>query len=138
MTPTLVGRWQSRILLFATGGVLISLILGLAWGNSIKLLIILGYVLVFGLVWDIPYTWMTNLRWDRDWPPALILLTGVWEALFFWWAAHNIGLPGVKTPVDLEHFIIHYWLVWLFVFIGLQGPLRVIFPRWRFRGGRWL
>jgi hypothetical protein len=46
------------------------------------------------------------------------------------------GLPGVSANLSFIVFLIHYWLVWIGVFIGTQGPLRILFPRWRFRGGR--
>jgi hypothetical protein len=41
-------------------------------------------------------------------------------------------------PVNIILFALHYWSVWLGVFLMTQGPMRIIFPRWRFSGGRWL
>src|SRR5436309_14410282 len=63
MTPTLLGRWQIRIFLLATVGLLISLIVGLIVKNTVPLFALL-YVLLFGLVWDVIYQFITSFRWD--------------------------------------------------------------------------
>lgn len=58
MTPTLFGRWQTRLLLLATVGVLVSLPFAVGWigssANSVYFWI-LGYVAIFGLGWDMLY-----------------------------------------------------------------------------------
>ncbi|MBD2577153.1 hypothetical protein [Oscillatoria sp. FACHB-1406] len=139
MTPTLYGRWQTRIFLFATAGVLVTLpfALGLLGVNSGAVpLRVLGYLAIFGLVWDYGYTRLQYYRWDRDWPAAFQLAAGVWEALFFVAIAKFIGLPGIDREFPLGEFFLHYSLVWLSIFTASQTLMRVLFPRWRFHGGQ--
>ena len=119
MTPTLLGRWQTRILLFGTVGVLISLPFG---PNALG---ILFAALILGLFWDVLYTLMQKFRWDRDWPAALQLAAGIWEGLVLW-------------ELFFTFSWMHYSLVWLGVFTCSQSIMRLMFPRWRFKGGRWL
>ncbi|NWF58706.1 MAG: hypothetical protein HXY43_05180 [Fischerella sp.] len=144
MTPTLFGRWQTRLLLLATVGVLVTLpfaIGAIGSGPSAVYFWILGYVAVFGLVWDVVYDQIQKYRWDRDWPAAYQLFAGIWEMLFVW-----CGLKVFRflpTPIPKEDllwgvFLQHYSLVWLAVFIASQSLMRIIFPRSRFRGGQWL
>ena len=51
----------------------------------------------------------------------------------------NIGLPNIpKTEFDLITFIKNYGLVWLAVYLSAWVMMRLLFPRWRFRGGEWM
>lgn len=140
MTPTLFGRWQTRLLLLATVGVLVTLpfAIGLMGVASQPLLWVLGYVALFGVVWDVLYTYLQKFRWDRDWPAAFQLLAGIWEAIFIALLIKSIGLPGIPKQTPLTLYLLHYTLVWLAVFTASQTLMRVIFPRSRFRGGQWL
>lgn len=136
MTPTLMGRWQTRTLLLGTVGLLITLLFVLLYGSTAFLLVLL-YVWLFGLVWDVIYIALQQFRWDRDWPSAFVVMNGVLEGLLVWVLITYLGLPGIPAglvPVGL--FIVHYGLVWLAVFLMSEGPLRAIFPFWRFHGGR--
>lgn len=142
MTPTLLGRWQTRLFLFATIGVLITLpfFLGAVSPNPEAEIYpiffqILGYVALFGFFWDILYTYLQKMRWDRDWSAILQLLAGVWEALFILTLIKTVGLPGVEE-IPLPWFFLHYSLVWLGIFTASQTLMRVLFPRWRFQGGQ--
>ncbi|MEM9567234.1 MAG: hypothetical protein AAF974_02915 [Cyanobacteria bacterium P01_E01_bin.34] len=120
MTPTLLGRIQTRILLFGSVGALVSFPFGAAG------LLVLFVALILGMLWDILYNFIQKLLWDRDWPAALQLAAGIWEGLVL------LALfPGVFN-------VWHYSLVWLSVFVASQSIMRLMFPRWRFRGGRWL
>lgn len=138
MTPTLVGRWQTRALLLGTTGLLLSLGFGRLFGDLVTPLVLLGYVLVFGFAWDALYQYLQSFRWDRDWPPVFQFAAGIVEAAFIWALVRLIGLPGVSPELTLGQFFAHYATVWFVAFVGTQGPLRLIFPRWRYRGGRWL
>ena len=120
MTPTLLGRIQTRILLFGSVGAIVSFPFGAAG------LLVLFVALILGMLWDVLYNVIQKLRWDRDWPAALQLAAGVWEGLVL------LALfPGVFN-------LWHYSLVWPSVFTASQSVMRLMFPRWRFRGGRWL
>lgn len=140
MTPTLFGRWQTRLLLLATVGVLITLpfAFGITSPNSSLVYFwVLGYVAIFGILWDILYNYLQKFRWDRDWPGIFQLLAGIWEGIFLiiiidlW----QFPLPGIQN-LDFNLFVRHYSLVWLGIYLASQTIMRVLFPRWRFRGGQ--
>ncbi|MBD2362641.1 hypothetical protein H6G36_15860 [Anabaena minutissima FACHB-250] len=144
MTPTLFGRWQTRLLLLSTVGVLVSLpfAMGLIGGIPDSIYFwILGYVAIFGLGWDVLYNYLQKFRWDRDWPAAYQLLAGIWELVFVFCGVEIfdfLPLPEPKDSIDLDAFVLHYSVVWLSVFIASQSIMRILFPRSRFRGGQWL
>lgn len=144
MTPTLLGRWQTRLLLLATVGVLISLpfAMGIIGSGANEVYYwILGYVAIFGLGWDVVYNQIQKYRWDRDWPAAYQLMAGIWEMIFVYCGVKILGflpIPIPKEELDPLSFLFHYGMVWLGVFIVSQSLMRIVFPRWRFRGGQWL
>jgi uncharacterized membrane protein len=144
MTPTLFGRWQTRLLLLATVGVLVSLPFAMGAVGSPPSSVyfwILAYVAVFGLGWDILYDYLQKLRWDRDWPAAFQLLAGIGEFVFVACAVKVFGFLPIPLPKEELPFfwvLVHYSVVWLAVFITSQSLMRILFPRWRFRGGQWL
>jgi hypothetical protein len=143
MTPTLFGRWQTRIILFATVGVLATLpftigILDIPSGDYLAILLWVG---IFGMGWDIVYDKLQKFRWDRDWPASFQLLAGIWEGIFTLFVLNvlRFPLPGIeKVPISFTTFLFHYSLVWIAVFTASQTVMRIIFPRWRFRGGKWI
>ena len=142
MTPTLPGRWQTRVLLLSTVGLALSLIYGAIVGDLRTPLALLWYVLLLGCYWDCLYHYIQSWRWDRDWPPAFQVAAGLAEGMAIWLLinagrASIGGLPGVAATLTLRQFVTHYGLVWLAMFLAAQGPLRVILPRWRHHGGEW-
>lgn len=145
MTPTLMGRWQTRLLLVGTIGLFITLLVGRYYDDLSGSFILLGYVLIVGLAADVLYQFIQTFRWDEDWPTSFQLLAGLAEGVFLWglislvrWDEFGLlGLPGVGT-IPFSRFFNHYAAIWFAIFLVMQGPLRVIFPRWRFFGGRWL
>jgi hypothetical protein len=136
MTPTLLGRWQIRFFLLATVGLVISLIVSQSVGNSVPLVALL-YVLLFGLVWDVIYQFITSFRWDRDWPTCFQVAAGVVEGALVWGLILTKKLPGVAEPPPFIVFLIQYGAIWLSIFVLTQGPLRVIWLKWRYQGGQW-
>ncbi len=141
MTPTLLGRWQTRLLLFATVGVLVTLPFFLGYlgsGASPVYFYLLGYLAIFGLGWDFLYNYLQRFRWDSDWPGALQLLAGIWEGAFVFALVKAIGLPAVPRELSLPEFVQHYSFVWLSIYLVSQSLMRILFPRWRFKGGQWL
>ena len=137
MTPTLLGRWETRFLLFVTAGVLVTVIYGLFFG-FMPVFVILGYVLVFGFVWDALYQLILSFRWDQDWPTTFQVLAGIWEGAVVWLLFKLVGLPGIPAQLPIGKFIAHYSTVWFVVFFIAQGPIRLFFLRWRYRGGQWV
>lgn len=143
MTPTLFGRWQTRLLLLGTVGVLVTLpfAMGLIGsGASSAYFCILGYVAIFGLGWDFVYDKMQKYRWDRDWPAVYQLFAGIWEMIFVWCGLKIFAvlpLPIAREFLIWSDFSLHYSAVWLAVFLASQSLMRIIFVRWRFFGGEW-
>ncbi len=146
MTPTLAGRWQTRTVLLATLGLLITLGFGWLYGDFGTPLALLGYVWLVGLAWDGLYDSLQSLRWEGDWPPLFFALGGLAEGLLLWglvradsvWALVGLAtLPGVNPGLTLAQFAAHYGTVWLVTFLVMLGPLRVVSLAWRFRGGAW-
>ncbi|WP_062250542.1 hypothetical protein [Fischerella sp. NIES-3754] len=144
MTPTLLGRWQTRLLLLATVGTFISILFAIGligFQPGIIYFWIIAYVAIFGIFWDIVYDQIQKRRWDRDWPALYQLLAGVWEFVFVVCGVKIIGFLPIPVPKEELPFfliILHYGMVWLAVFIASQSIMRILFPRWRFHGGQWL
>ena len=136
VTPTIWGRWQTRVATLGTLGLLVTAIFAAAYQDR-NFYLVLGYVVLFGLGWDILYIALQQLRWDRDWPAAFQVGNGIFEGVVVFLLIEFAGLPGIEAGiVPLEQFTAHYSLVWLTTFLWTQGPMRVLFPRWRFFGGR--
>lgn len=145
MTPTLGGRLQTRIFVLVVVGGLWTLVIGLVLPRPAQATQLdvyssafqaLAIVLGFGLVWELIYHAFQQLRWEKDWPSLFILLTGITEGIVAWYFAVPLGwvLPRVSTTA----FVIHYTTTFLVTFFFLHGPMRVLFIRWRFVGGRLL
>ena len=140
MTPTLLGRWQTRIFLLATVGAFVTFPFSLGTGDRPGWIYwaLLGYIALFGLAWDGLYIYWQKFRWDRDWPGLFQLLAGMGEGLFIGLLAKTVGLPGISPEqFSAGPFVGHYSLVWLATYLASQSLTRILFPRWRFRGGRW-
>jgi hypothetical protein len=142
MTPTLIGRWQSRIFLFATIGVLFSLPFALSSGiEHIQWVYfwVLLYLSIFGLGWDILYNYLQKFLWDHDWPGVLILISSIVEAIFLALIINFVGLPNIpKDNFSLPLYVIHYSVVWVAIYCSSWVVMRLLFPRARFRGGAWI
>jgi Kef-type K+ transport system membrane component KefB len=142
MTPTLIGRWQSRIYLLATIGVLVTL--PFAFKDGVQqfhpvFFWVLFYVGLFGLGWDILYTRLQKLLWDHDWPGAIQLIAAIFEGVFLALLINYVGLPNVsRDNFDLVTYIIHYSVVWVFIYMASWVVMRLMFPRARYRGGAWI
>ena len=145
MTPTLAGRWQTRTFLLATLGAPITLAFGFLYDDFGTPLALLSYVWLLGLIWDVGYNFLQNRRWEGDWPPLFFAVGGLAEALVLWdlvratylWPIFGLEtLPGVDANLTLAQFGAHYATVWLVTFLATLGPLRVLFLKWRFRGGQ--
>ncbi len=141
MTPTLFGRIQSRIV--------VVLLVGLFWTIFVTPFLPAGgaplldvytltiravflTALIGAVVWEPLYHLLQQFRWEKDWPTGLGLVTAVPEGLFVYFILLGSGpVPGVA-------FFIHFSTTWLIIWFVLNGPIRVLLPRWRFRGGRFL
>jgi hypothetical protein len=147
VTPTLGGRLQTRLVLLTT--------IGLAWSLAITPFlprppgasIAFAYrvtmatavaMTVLGIGWERVYHALQQLRWDKDWPSIVALSTGVTEAILVWLVLHLLHLiPGAwgSTSPVLPLYVTHFGTTWLVVWLVINGPVRVVAPRWRFEGG---
>jgi hypothetical protein len=138
MTPTLIGRLQTRV--FAT------VVVGLPWtvvlwlvlpgadlGQMVWILTAMGAV---GLGWELLYHWLMGYRWEKDWPTLLGLLTGLNEGFLLWLLLAWGLVPGVDIGPSGTRFLLHFTGAWIAIWLWLQGPMTVVDPRWRCRGGR--
>jgi hypothetical protein len=148
VTPTLLGRWQTRIALVWTLGLALTVGWMQHWKlfaiprdqpDFWKLLALLGYVTVLGLAWDILYTHLQSYRWDCDWPLVFHFICGIGEGIVVF-ALFRVGvLWGLTYEAgDAWRFLLHYGSVFLVIYGWSYGPMRVIAPRWRFNGGELL
>ena len=143
MTPTLFGRWQTRFFLLVVVGSIVSAIFGAISPGSptrdfLTYFAVLGYVIFFGFAWDALYQLILSFRWDQDWPTTFQVAAGIIEGALIWGLVGYVKiLPGVTLLVPFWIFLLDYGLIWLTTFMISQGPLRTLFPRWRYEGGQW-
>ena len=150
MTPTLLGRLQTRLLVVLTVGLVWTAAvtpllpkpahMGMSTGDVYRITLAgLAIVGVVGLIWEGLYHGLQQFRWDKDWPSLFMLLAMVPEAATTWVGLHLIDyVPGTYGPSNpiFKLFVLHFTTTWLLIWLFLQGPIRVIFLRWRFEGGR--
>jgi hypothetical protein len=140
VVPTFSGRLQTRLFVLVLVGLpwtlLASLALAPAGGGLGPVLraglFSLAATLLVGLVfWEPLYHLLMQFRWEKYWPTLFVLLQSVPEAAVVWLLLDRFG-PGAPFGV----FAALFFSTWLVVFLTLHGPMRVVFLRWRFRGGR--
>lgn len=92
-----------------------------------------GLMAVLGTGWELAYHRAQQWRWDRDWPSSFALAAVLLEAGPLWWATGRLQWAHRTNGATFAILIGSAWLVmWLFA----QGPMRVLFIRWRINGGR--
>ncbi|HEX2312192.1 MAG TPA: hypothetical protein VHJ17_00535 [Thermomonospora sp.] len=145
MVPTLFGRIQTRLFLLATVGLVVTaLIVPVLPGTGSAPLadryqtgfVVLAAVAVLGVGWELIYHVLMQFRWEKDWPTLFGLLTLVNEGLLLWGLLELDVVPGTAVSPPAGAFWTHFVVVWLLVWLTANGPMRVPFVRWRFRGGR--
>jgi hypothetical protein len=148
VTPTLLGRVQTRIFLILVVGVpwtaLVSPVLPVPASSGVLTVYRLTFtalaiVIVVGVAWDAVYYGLQQFRWDKDWPSCFGLANGVNEGVTTWVGLHLVGvLSGSYGPSNpmFTAFMVHFSSTWILVWLTAQGPMRVLLLRWRFRGGR--
>jgi hypothetical protein len=143
MLPTLAGRIQTRIVLLAVIGGLVTAVLCPVLPVSAPLadryrngFVVLAAVAVLGIGWELIYHFLMQWRWEKDWPTLFGLVTLVPEGLLLWLLLAAGLVPGIVGTVPAPAFCLQFLAVWLAVWLVANGPMRVPFIRWRFRGGR--
>jgi hypothetical protein len=141
--PTLAGRIQTRLVLLAVVGGLVTLIIGPLLPISAPLstvyrntFVILAAVAVLGIGWECLYHFVMQWRWEKDWPTLYGLVTAIPEGVLIWLLLRAGAIPGITGTVPAGAFVIDFGLVWLAVWLVANGPMRVVNIRWRFHGGR--
>ena len=132
MTPTLLGRLQTRLAVLVVVGLPWTLLLILAAGLPASGAL-LGWALVtgFGVVlWEPVYHFLQQFRWEKDWPIFLSLVTVLNEAALAWLILTHM------TSASVGLFVAQVASTWLLVWLATIGPMRVVVLRWRYRGGR--
>ena len=146
MTPTLAGRLQTRWILLANVGVIWTLLVA-PWLPGVEEasyvvrlrvgLLALGVTAALGVVWELLYHLLQQLRWEKDWPILFGLLTGLHEGLAVRWVMVSAADLDIVAQVPVAT---HWWLfgtTWVVIWLVAIGPLRVVTLRWRYRGGEW-
>lgn len=136
MTPTLIGRVQTRIFLMLFIALPWTLLItpllpgtGDASLSSVYRMSLRAWflVLVIGcVVWEPIYHGLQQFRWEKDWPTMFALLVGVAEGIVVW----------LLLDVRWYTFVILFASTWLLVWLTAIGPIKILMIRWRFRGGR--
>jgi hypothetical protein len=140
MTFTLFGRWQIRVLLLATVGLLLTILMVVRSSPTIagQTFLTLSYLCLFGLGWDFVYHQLQRFRWDGDWNGILQLGGAVWEGLFFVILVKAVGLPGIdRAGFNPPGFIGFYTGFSLLNSIVTHSLFRILSPYSRFNGGQW-
>lgn len=141
MTPTLLGRIHTRLLLYIFIALpityLYALYLGLGGaGRLLDPFVFITAMTIVGFVLDPAYIQIQRFRWDNDWPFAF---------QFFFTIIEFLLTLGLMTAGALDAFLVsridpataavHFSLVFLPSFLALLGGLQIFLIRWRFKGG---
>lgn len=137
MLPTLNGRIQTRVfLLVVVGGIwtlIISRPIGVPYRAAFTVLVALT---VLGVLWEFVYHFLQQFRWEKDWPTLFGLATAINEGVLLWFVLDSGYVPGLPDGVALGPFLWQFLTTWVLVWLTANGPMRVPFIHWRFRGGR--
>jgi hypothetical protein len=145
MILSLRGRLETRLFLTLAVGLPVSILTtalrrtpgGTMLGAQRSNLVLIAAMGLLGLAWEVLYHGLQQLRHDRDWPSLFafaVLGVEIWP---LWVISARLphGLGGQPTLTRLLGTTAPVWLVmWAFA----QGPMRVLFIRWRLHGGRLL
>jgi hypothetical protein len=139
MLPTLNGRIQTRIFMLVVFGSLITLLITPVLSGDPDYrttYLILFTVLVLGVIWEVIYHGLMQWRWEKDWPTLFGLLTAINEGILVWVLLELDLVPGIEGDVPFSAFLIMFLVIWIFIWLWTNGPMRIFNLRWRFFGGR--
>ena len=96
-------------------------------------------VVVVGVVWELIYHALQQIRWEKDWPTMFGLIVAVPEGIVAYLVL-DAGLPWDQRAPDgnfpLPAFVIMFITLWLIIWAFTNGPMQILSLRWRYRGGR--
>ena len=142
MTPTLLGRLQTRILLYIVLGLPITLLFAFYlnrwnWPPIPDPFVFLTFLLAIGLILDFLYIQIQSFRWDDDWPFVFQFVVSILEFLLAWWLMSegwiDFALPDGRIPFTTA--ACHFAFVFIPSFIALLGFVQIFLVRWRYKGG---
>lgn len=154
MTPTLLGRWHTRILLYIFIGLPITFLYAWylsAWRFSsvwswlppfeesifqdpFKFLTV---ILLLGLLLDVLYIQIQRFHWDQDWPFAYQFFFSILE-FFIVFYAMDFGFLDFMFPdgrIPFSTAVSHFSWVFIPSFVALLALIQIFLVRWRFKGG---
>ena len=154
MTPTLAGRWHTRLLLFFLIGLPVTFLYAwylaawrlsdvVTWLPPFELTIFqdpfkfLTGILVLGLILDVAYIQLQRFHWDQDWPFAYQFFFS-WVEFFIVFFLMDFGLLDFMFPDGRIPFTTAVWhFTWVFTlsFVGVLALIQIFFVRWRYKGG---
>jgi hypothetical protein len=153
MIPTLNGRYQTRLFLVlfvaAPWTFIITPFLPTSpsaeydglWDKATKLYPLtyaaLLVVLVLGWVlWEWIFYLLQLCRWEKDWPAMFFMLQLIPEAILAYVVLRiwDIDTSGVAS--EYSTYIVHIVTTWIVMWLFVLGPIKILFIRWRFNGGR--
>lgn len=161
MTPTLFGRWHTRILLFVFLGLSITLIFALlqVWVRNLSItqlpiepFQVISLIFLVGLILDPLYIFLQSFRWDRDWPFAFQFVSMIFEFLIVIGIIYLDFIPFLRglynfvyvapsgffnNSTNIWDVCFHFGMVFWPSFIALLGFVQIFAIRWRFKGGEW-
>jgi hypothetical protein len=150
MIPTHLGRIQTRIFLVLFVGLPWTLLVtpllpgprgGMGFGDVAAnrypaTLLALGIVLALGVgLWEHLYQFVQSFRWEKDWPVMFALFEVIPEAILAWFVFREL-VPDTVSTINGWTFVVHIATTWLVMWLFVLGPIKVLFIRWRFNGGR--
>ncbi|MBW0119370.1 hypothetical protein [Pseudonocardia abyssalis] len=137
MLPTLNGRIQTRVFVLLVIGGLWTLVISPLIGQPYAAtFVVLLAVIVLGVGWELIYHLVQQFRWEKDWPTLFGLLTAINEGALLWLLISVGAVPGLPREVPFGAFLVQFLSTWIIVWVVVNGPMRVPFVHWRFRGGR--
>ncbi len=148
MTPTLFGRWHTRLLLYVFIGLPVTFLYAMYLSNwtwpppyeqSIfrDPFIFLTAILVLGLILDVLYIQIQRFHWDQDWPFAYQFFFSIIEFFIVFYAMDfgylDWAFPDGRIPFSTAAW--HFTFVFVPAFLALLGLVQIFLVRWRFKGG---
>ena len=91
---------------------------------------------VLGVGWELIYHLVQQFRWEKDWPTLFGFITCVNEGALVWLLLELEVVPGIDGEVPFSAFLIDFLVIWMVIWLWVNGPMRVPLIRWRFFGGR--
>lgn len=138
MLLTLSGRIMTRIFVTLVIGGLVTLVVTPLLPHDPgydETFIVLVTVTLIGVLWELIYHGIQQFRWEKDWPTLFGYITMLNEGALVFLLIRLGAVPGVSDELPFWTFFILFFIVWNVVWLWVNGPMRVPFIRWRFRGG---